>query len=706
MPLLAVVVLVLTLLYRIEANNLYSDLREDDFHRLDLIFAAEQRLLDPLNRNTLYLASHPDMTTWLGDRNIPNRKRMTDHLKWFMKQYQIYDQIRYINQEGMEEIRVDFIQGNPSEVPQKSLQNKAKRYYFQRSNQLKQGEIYVSPLDLNVERGKIELPFKPMLRVGTPVFDLEDQRQGILMLNYKGSRILDGIRQLKPDDRREVWLVNREGYWLLGSTPEMEWGFMLDYARRHNIANIYPHIWERMQSQPERGRLTYNQDFFTYHSIAVSGHVNKNKVDDDTRWYTIIFTPRAYVDKKLFPIRKTYTYLLLLISGLLLLLCSRLAVKEVLRARSVEQLRDQERQYRELLEGAPDSIVIVDLHGVIRIVNIETENATGYMRDELLGQNIEMLLPERFRNNHIKFRKDYLMHPIVRPMGESKDLFLLRKDGTEMPVEISLSPLIREDEQLVTAIVRDITQRKAQIQHIRELNQDLVRQSDELKTINSELESFSYSVSHDLRAPLRAVDGFSMTVLNEYSDKLDDRGKDRLQRIRKAAQNMAALIDDLLNLSRISRADVDRKAVNLSKLASDIINQLQESEPQRSVDVSIQPNVNAYGDLKLLKVMLTNLLSNAWKFTGKSTPARIEMQATVTEGDIVYFIRDNGAGFNMEYADKLFGAFQRLHDTEEFPGTGIGLATVKRVINKHGGRIWAESRVGEGATFYFTLGKE
>lgn len=224
-----------------------------------------------------------------------------------------------------------------------------------------------------------------------------------------------------------------------------------------------------------------------------------------------------------------------------------------------------------------------------------------------------------------------------------------------------------------------------------------------LETANQELEAFSYSVSHDLRAPLRSIDGFSQVLLEDYTDKLDEAGKDHLQRVRNASQRMGELIDDLLMLSRVTRREMHRNAIDLSKLAHKIAAQLREDQPDRSVEFMIQEGQTAHGDPHLLRIVLDNLFENAWKYSSKEAQAQIEFGAMEADGKPAYYVRDNGAGFDMKYAGKLFGAFQRLHKTEEFEGTGIGLATVARIIHRHGGRVWAEGEVGKGATFYFTL---
>ena len=220
---------------------------------------------------------------------------------------------------------------------------------------------------------------------------------------------------------------------------------------------------------------------------------------------------------------------------------------------------------------------------------------------------------------------------------------------------------------------------------------------------NRELEAFAYSVSHDLRAPLRSIAGFSHLLMEDYYDKLDEEGKDSLNRIFAATDKMGRLIDDLLNLSRLTRAEMTRQQVNISTLVRKIAEAKKMAQPEREVEFVIQDHLFVEGDSQLLNVLLENLLENAWKFTGKSESARIEFGAMDEEGKLIYFIRDNGVGFDMEYAGKLFQPFQRVHAMNEFPGTGIGLATVKRIIERHGGRVWIEAEEGKGTTVYFTL---
>ncbi|HEV8388204.1 MAG TPA: PAS domain S-box protein [Dongiaceae bacterium] len=373
------------------------------------------------------------------------------------------------------------------------------------------------------------------------------------------------------------------------------------------------------------------------------------------------------------------------------------------RAEAERHLRASEARFRDLLESAPDAVLITDDHGVIQLVNAQTELLFGYRREELIGQKIEMLIPQRYRGNHVGYRDGYVSAARTRPMGAGLELYGRRKDGSEFPVSIGLSPTRTDHGLTVFCDVRDITDQRANESKIQDLNRRLQLDNAELAAVNKELEAFSYSVSHDLRAPLRAIDGFSQALIEDAGPLLNKEHHSHLNRVRQAAQRMGLLIDDLIKLARVTRADVKIDEVDLTALAQQITTGLQDSVPERQAEIVVAPGLRTKGDARLLLVALDNLLSNSWKFTAPRSPARIEFGKTKVDGKPTFFVRDNGVGFDMSHAGKMFGAFQRFHDAREFSGTGIGLATVQRIVHKHGGRIWAESQPGNGATFFFTL---
>ena len=528
--------------------------------------------------------------------------------------------------------------------------------------------------------------------------------------------------------------------------------------------------------------------------------------------------------------------------------------------RDVTTRSNEDKKFRGLLESAPDPMVIVDGEGVIRLVNVRTQSVFGYSRDELIGHPVEIIVPERFREGHIARRSRYAKCPVTRAMGADLELYGRRKDGSEFPVEISLSPLDTSEGTLISSAIRDVSERVRIQKDLRDANEFLEQRvqfrteelaaanavllksqesialaqrvarvgtfelegstgrviwtpgleaiygleqgsfsgtveawlsmvhpddrshakreleiaiethspySDEYRILRAdgqtrwiraqgqlffgqqgefrrlvganldithsknkeheivalnaglerrvedrtreltfavkELESFSYSVSHDLRAPLRHIDGFARILSEEYAADLPEDGRNYLLRILKSTTDMGRLIDSLINLAHLGRRELSCEKVNLGELVKSVIADLPVSEPSRNVEWRVEPLPPVECDPDLLRAVLTNLLSNALKFTRTRSAAVIEVGTAAHNGDLAYFVKDNGVGFDPNYADKLFGVFQRLHAQEKFEGTGIGLATVQRIIHRHGGKIWAESAPDRGATFYFTL---
>ena len=369
----------------------------------------------------------------------------------------------------------------------------------------------------------------------------------------------------------------------------------------------------------------------------------------------------------------------------------------------LEDLQASEIRYRRLFEAARDGILILDaVSRKITDANPYMTELLNYSRDDFLGKELWEIGILRDKEASAAAFRQLQENGYIR-----YEEFLETSGGEIREVEFVSNVYEEAGRQVAQCNIRDLTERREAEKEIRRLKDSLERRvlerTAELEVVNKELESFSYSVSHDLRAPLRAIDGFSRALLEDYAEQIDEVGQNYLARVCAASQTMAQLIDDLLNLSRVTRSEIRFESVNLSNLAREIAKKLRDSQPKRLVKFSIEEKVIVMGDERLLRIALQNLFDNAWKFTSKRAQAAIAF-GQIRQGEkIEYFVRDDGAGFDMAYADKLFGVFQRLHSAKEFDGTGIGLATVQRIVHRHGGYIRAEAKVGEGAAFYFTL---
>jgi len=388
----------------------------------------------------------------------------------------------------------------------------------------------------------------------------------------------------------------------------------------------------------------------------------------------------------------------------------RLETEMAERRRAEDALRKSEEQTRTILNLAHEAFIAIDSDGVTRDWNREAEITFGRSREEALGKRLsEIVIPPRYREAHTQGLKHFFETGEGPVLNKRIEIEALHRDGHEFPVELAITPIRLGESYMFCAFLHDITERKRAEENIKKSNV-------QLEAANKELEAFTYSVSHDLRAPLRHIDGFS-ELLTKHAAELDEKSRRYLKTISESAKQMGALIDDLLQFSRIGRAELRKDAISLDQLVKESLASLKQDMNGRKIVWTIGTLPDVHGDQALLRQVFVNLLSNAVKYTRGREQAKIEIgtltpspsplppgeRAGARDDEVVIFVRDNGAGFDMQYGHKLFGVFQRLHSTNEFEGTGIGLANVQRIIHRHGGRTWAEGKVGEGATFYFAL---
>lgn len=544
-------------------------------------------VVNPVVSNLNYLAQHNTVVEYMA--NNESSDKLLEDMRLFAQNNIYYKQVRFIDSAGLERIRINWDANDVSIVPDSSLQDKSDRYYFIETMKLSPEAVYISPIDLNIEFGKIQVPHQLVIRVAKKVVDKAGNARGVIVVNLYLEELL--IRFFEKDvfDRDNFHFLNSDGYWIQGPTQFTPLGFMFDSLKTENFGNYYPDIWNEINSagfgsfESENGLCLFRHVKVVYNQLQPS---------DDTK---IESPARDWV----------FTYLI---------------------------------DYKKISE-------LVSLRKTVLWLSV-------------------------------------LAFFIVCGLS-----YIIAHLRTKELLYISALRFLNEDLE----------------QRIQERTKELSKKNLELENANEELEAFTYSVSHDLRAPLRHIAGFAELLKKRHREKLDKEGANYIDYVTEASSNMGHLIDDLLQLSRVGRGEILEREINVEELVLDCSERLDKEHPNLKIRWEIGSIENVVADYNLLKQVWLNLLGNAVKYSSKREESIIEVKSIVKDHFVVFSVKDNGIGFDDAYKDKLFAPFQRLHSSEDFEGTGIGLAIVRRIIARFGGRIWAESELNNGATFSFML---
>jgi PAS domain S-box-containing protein len=648
-----------------------------------------------------YLAEQPLLNEWLDDpESRLARERIAGDYLAFAAVHAAYDRIQLVDLGGKELIRVEWAAGAPQIAEDTSLADRIDAAYVADTLKRARGELYQSSFELTSESGVGGAESKPAIRFASPFFDRKGAVRGLVAITYLGDPMIERLRGLGSD---RLSMLNGAGNWLIGPDRSMEWPAIAPGSPVPSLARQNPEAWQRIRSGGSAGRFYLAGNLYSYVRLfppASRGGAQPEAGAGEDATVLLSQLPAALLRTDTAELRRTR--LLGAASFMILLGAISVAAARQWAARRRHELaiRRSEARFRNLLELAPDAVAITDDRGAVVLTNSAAESLFARSRDDIVGRLIDRFVPGLWQDAQIPER---LAGAPDKIHGTRVETTASRAGGGQFPAAVTIAPVATDEGTLVYCDIRDISIVKENERRISQLAEDLRLRNAELEAANRELESFSYSVSHDLRAPLRAIDGFSQALAEDAGDRLDAVSRGHLARIRKAAQRMGHLIDDLIRLARVTRSEIAVQTVDLTAMVDEVARGLKESAPQRSVNFRIEPGLVVTGDPQLIRVAVENLLDNAWKFTAQRPHADIEFGRRALDGEPAYFVRDNGAGFDMTYVGKLFGPFQRLHDANKFPGTGIGLATVQRIISKHGGRVWAEGRPEAGATFYFTL---
>lgn len=603
---------------------------------------------------------------------------------------------------GRELVRVDRDGGRLRTTRPEALQAKASRPYFREAVTLGPGEVYVSPLELNREHGRVDPRMLRVVRASTPVYGPDGRPFGAIVINMNFGAAVSDLTPA-PSADAAAFVTDHHGVPLLtlGKAAPDRFGGPTEAEPIQRVLGETAGLFA-----PESGMERFSGEV-AFGGDAQIAYLQKVALDPGHpgRFVTIgALVPRATVMAPIQALHARARVIGLSATALFLLMA---VAGSLAHGRARGQIRERDARLEAVIENAPDGMIVVDRDGTLLQVNARMVALTGYARDELLGNRVEMLVPEPFRAAHAGHRDGYFAAPAVRPMKGQGQLTLRRKDGDEVPVEISLAPIGEGDASATIASVRDVTERV----RMEEENRRFVA---ELEASNKELDDFAYIASHDLKEPLRGIHHYATFVLEDYADRLDDEGREKLATLTRLTQRMEDLINDLLAYSRLGRVEMARAETDLDALVRDLVDALHVTLKERGCNVVIpSPLPTVHCDRVRVREVFANLIANASKYNDSPEPT-VEIGALPGpapaggDGDPVagpvFYVRDNGIGIPERHQGAVFHIFKRLHARDRYGGgTGAGLTIVKKIVEQHGGRIWIDSAPGKGATFHFTL---
>lgn len=644
-----------------------------------------------------------------------------------------YDKVRWIDEHGLECVRVNNKEGRPFLVPRNQLQDKHDRYFFTDTMQLNAGVIYISPLDLNVENGQIEMPYKPTLRVSTRVFDADGNPRGILIINIAARSMLNAFVSSAGPAANRLMLINSDGYWLKSTDEADEWGFM--FQQNVTLASRYPKAWEAI-SKLDKGQVRLSDGLWTWNTVSPTPEQD-TRLSHKIHWKVLTHLPASdlsALENQIWPAKIGSALIILLLFGfgigrLIQAKTARAqAEKEAALARSeadaAHKLQEAQASFQMLFEANTNGLLVVNATGQIVMVNPAFESMFGYPRSELMDQPVEMLLPAAIRSEHTAQRTEYLKQPASRSMGAGRDLLGTRKDSTVFPIEIGLSPYRDNTQSFVLATIVDISERKRAQDEILHMNEMLERRvterTTELQSARQEAErlasvkgNFLANMSHEIRTPMNAILGLAYLLEKSHigSEELS-----LVKKIRIAGRSLLGIINDILDFSKIEsgRLEIEHAPFRLNDVLDNVATLMSAVEYKQDVELAIGPVPEGMeflrGDSLRLEQILVNLTSNALKFTERGSVTLTAERSLKEAGQeyLRFSVRDTGKGIAPDKQVEIFSPFAQEDSSTSrcFGGTGLGLSICRCLVKMMGGEIGVVSELGQGSEFWFELPAE